>query len=44
LKWLIEKIDPKAVIPVHTEHGAIFKKLVKTKIIHPKYGKTMEIK
>jgi hypothetical protein len=41
---LIEKIDPKVMIPLHTEHSELFKKLVKTKIIQPKYGKTMKIK
>ncbi|MEM2112128.1 MAG: MBL fold metallo-hydrolase RNA specificity domain-containing protein [Candidatus Bathyarchaeia archaeon] len=44
LQWLIEKIRPKIVIPVHTEHSEIFKKFVKTKIMQPKYEKTMEIK
>jgi ribonuclease J len=43
LKWLIEKIRPKAVVPLHTEHSEMFKKFVKAKIIQPKYGKMMEI-
>jgi len=44
LKWLIGKIKPDIVVPVHTEHPEIFKKFVKTKIVQPKYEKTMEIK
>jgi len=44
LKWLIGKTKPKAVIPVHTEHSEMFKKLAKTKIMQPRYEKPMEIK
>jgi len=44
LKWLIGKIEPKIVIPVHTEHGEIFKKFVKTMVMQPKYEKMVEIR
>jgi len=43
LKWLIAKINPKIVIPVHTEHGKMFKKFVKTKIKQPRYEKMIEM-
>lgn len=44
LKWLIGKIKPKVVMPVHTEHPELFKKFVKTKITQPKYEKMMKIR
>ena len=44
LRWLIGKIMPKIVIPVHTEHGEIFEKFAKTRIVQPKFEKVIEIK
>lgn len=43
LKWLIEKVNAKNVIPVHTEQSTSFTELVKTKVLHPEYEKTLEI-
>ena len=44
LKWLIGKIKPKVVMPVHTQHPELFKKFVKTKITQPKYEKMMKMR
>jgi len=42
IKELIEKINPKKVIPVHTEHQELFENLIKN-LIYPKLGKRIEI-
>lgn len=44
LKWLIGKIKPNAVLPIHTENSEMFREMTDTKIIQPKYGKKIEIK
>jgi ribonuclease J len=38
LKWVIEEIKPKRVIPIHTQHAELFKRLTKTKILLPEKG------
>jgi ribonuclease J len=44
LRWLMEKIDPKCVVPVHTEKSENFKKLTKATIIRPQYQKAITVK
>lgn len=44
LKEMINTINPKMVVPVHTKHPTYFKKLVKTKVEAPKYGEAIKIK
>ncbi len=43
LKEMIDIINPKTLIPIHTEHPDYFKKLVKVKVRLPEYGKPMEV-
>jgi ribonuclease J len=40
---IIKNIRPQKVIPVHTEHPELFKKLLKYKVVEPKVGKTIRI-
>ncbi len=41
---MVEKIDPDTIIPVHTEHPAIFKEIFKKiEVILPEYGTPIEL-
>ena len=42
IKRLIQEINPKRVIPIHTEHPELFKKLWK-RVMIPKYGKSLKL-
>lgn len=44
LKNLIRKINPKIVLPIHTEHPELFNKIAKMKIRVPKYQKPIVIR
>ncbi len=41
LHWLIEKIGPRHVIPVHTERSEIFSKFTEAPILYPKYNEAI---
>ena len=43
LKELIERINPKIIIPIHTEHCDLFQRMFKGKTVLPKYAQTIEI-
>jgi len=42
LKRMIEKIKPKALIPIHTEHPKMFKKFHENVLFVEKVGKSIE--
>ncbi len=43
LKELIDKINPKKIIPVHTTNPKLFKEMFQGKVVIPKYAQTIEI-
>ena len=43
LRELIEKINPKKIIPIHTDHPKVFKDMFPGKVILPKYAQPIEI-
>jgi ribonuclease J len=43
LKELIERINPKRIIPVHTTNPKLFEKMFQNKVVIPKYAQTIEI-
>ena len=43
LKEMIEKIDPKTIIPIHTTKPMLFKSMFAGKVVLPKYGLSIEI-
>jgi ribonuclease J len=43
LKELIEKINPKTLIPIHTTKPMLFESIFAGKVIFPKYGQSIEI-
>ena len=43
LEELITKMNPKLIIPIHTEHPESFKDIFGGKVILPKYGEPIEI-
>jgi len=43
LEEMIKKIDPKTIIPIHTTKPKLFKSMFDSKVILPKYGKSIEI-
>jgi ribonuclease J len=43
LKELIDKINPKNIIPIHTKHPKLFEEIFPGKIILPKYSESIEI-
>jgi|Deesub1362A_J573_1020465.scaffolds.fasta_scaffold00653_15 ribonuclease J len=43
LKEMIDIINPKILLPVHTEYPDYFKELVSTKVQLPEYGETIQI-
>jgi ribonuclease J len=40
---LIERINPEKIIPIHTEHCALFEEMFGEKIVLPKYSQIVEI-
>lgn len=40
---IIGEIRPQKVIPVHTEHPELFKKVVRFKVIEPRGGKAINV-
>ena len=42
-KELIEKINPKKIIPIHTEHPRLFEEMFPGKIILPTYTQSIEL-
>jgi ribonuclease J len=42
IKRIVEEIEPKKVIPIHTEHARIFKK-VWNKVVFVEYGKELKV-
>ena len=44
LSWLIEEINPKRVIPIHTENSEMFTKITKAPITKPEYQKAITIR
>jgi ribonuclease J len=47
LRWIVEELKPKTVIPVHTEHPLLFKKYAKgmrTEVNVPRFAQPIEIK
>jgi ribonuclease J len=43
LKELIDKINPKRIIPIHTTHQKLFEDMFPGRIILPKYAKPIEV-
>lgn len=43
LKELIDKINPKTIIPIHTQSPGLFQSMFGGKVISPSYGKPIEI-
>ena len=43
LKELIDKINPKKIMPVHTEHPNLFAEMFPGKVILPKHDVPIEI-
>ena len=43
LKELIDKINPKNIIPIHTKHPKQFEEIFPGKVILPKYSESIEI-
>ena len=43
LKELIDKINPKNIIPIHTKHPKLFEEIFPGKVILPKYSESIEI-
>ena len=43
LRWVINKVKPKKIIPIHTERPWMFKKFVEGKVLIPRYGKSIEV-
>jgi ribonuclease J len=43
LKELIERINPKRIIPVHTTNPKLFEEMFQGKVVIPKYAQTIEI-
>ena len=43
LKELIKKINPKTIIPIHTEHPTLFEEMFPGKVILPKYDQAIEV-
>ena len=43
IKELIEKINPERIIPIHTTQSNLFDQLFPNKIIHAKYGESIDV-
>ncbi len=43
LKALIERINPKTIIPIHTEHCELFEEMFQSKVVLPKYAQPIEV-
>jgi ribonuclease J len=43
LKEMIDKINPKKIIPIHTEHPRLFESMFPGRVILPKYAQPIEI-
>jgi ribonuclease J len=43
LKELIEKINPKKIVPIHTNHPKLFENMFPGKVVLPKYSQPIEI-
>jgi mRNA degradation ribonuclease J1/J2 len=40
---MIAKIDPKTIIPIHTTKPELFETMFASKVIFPKYGKSIDV-